>query len=58
MTTMKKYNPRCLRRDLTMAASAFFTDANFVNLTVGAASGSIQPFQEELQGSPGTVRML
>src|SRR6186997_2187554 len=55
--SVKAYNPRCARRDLTMAASALFTSANLFNLTLGEASASIGHFQDELQGPLGTLRM-
>lgn len=46
------WNPRCLRRDLTMASTMrYLTTASLLNVTVGAASGSIAAFQDELQGA-------
>lgn len=45
------YNPHCLKRDLLSSASEeYFTAANLLNLTIGAASKSISLFQSELQG--------
>lgn len=45
------YNPRCLSRDLSnYTASTWFTAENLLNVTVGDASGSIELFQNELQG--------
>jgi tyrosinase len=42
------YNPRCLKRDLTTAASSgWLTEANLLNITTGAASDSIALFQNE-----------
>ncbi|KAK8016680.1 hypothetical protein PG993_014869 [Apiospora rasikravindrae] len=46
-----EWNPRCLRRDLTMAASRNLNAVNLLNLTVGDASHTIQLFQNELQGA-------
>ncbi|KAK6821124.1 Di-copper centre-containing protein [Apiospora arundinis] len=45
------WNPRCLRRDLTMAAARNLNAENLLNITVGDASHTIQLFQDELQGS-------
>lgn len=46
------WNPRCLRRDLTMASTTrFLTTASLLNITVGAASGSVAAFQDELQAA-------
>ncbi|KFA68508.1 hypothetical protein S40285_05385 [Stachybotrys chlorohalonatus IBT 40285] len=47
------YNPHCLRRDLTQEALSYMTATNLLNITVGAASGSISLFQNELQGRFG-----
>lgn len=45
------YNPRCLRRDLSSyPVDTWFTARNLFNVTLGAASGSIAAFQNELQG--------
>ncbi|KAK1531793.1 hypothetical protein CPAR01_11442 [Colletotrichum paranaense] len=45
------YNPRCLSRDMSnYTASTWFTNENMLNITVGAASKSIELFQNELQG--------
>ncbi|KAL2210125.1 Di-copper centre-containing protein [Sarocladium strictum] len=45
------HNPRCLRRDLTSyATSNWMTSPNLLNITIGAASSTIQLFQDELQG--------
>jgi tyrosinase len=45
------HNPRCLRRDLnSYATKTWMTAANLLNITVGSASGTIQLFQDELQG--------
>ncbi|VUC36769.1 unnamed protein product [Clonostachys rosea] len=45
------YNPRCLRRDLSSyPVNTWFTAKNLFNVTLGAASGSIAAFQNELQG--------
>lgn len=45
------YNPRCLKRDLTPAASkTWLTYTNLHNLTLGPASSNIKTFQDELQG--------
>lgn len=42
------YNPRCLKRDLTTyASSTWLTVENFLNLTIGDASKSIELFQNE-----------
>jgi tyrosinase len=57
VTNQLDYNPRCLRRDLTTAASATFTMENLLNITIGAASHTVEHFQEELQGPLGTLRM-
>ncbi|KAK8075501.1 hypothetical protein PG997_010164 [Apiospora hydei] len=46
-----EWNPRCLRRDLTMAASRNLNAENLLNLTVGHASHNVQLFQDELQGT-------
>lgn len=44
-------NPRCLKRDLTTYASTkWLTLSNLHNLTQGAASTTIETFQNELQG--------
>lgn len=51
------YNPRCQRRDLTNAASAFFTLENLAEILIGKHSKSIGLFQDELQGPYGTLRM-
>ena len=57
-TDVKSYNPRCQRRDLTMAAStSAFTFANLLNVTRGEASVTVGHFQDELQGPLGTLRM-
>ncbi|CAH0043243.1 unnamed protein product [Clonostachys rhizophaga] len=48
------YNPRCLRRDLSSyPVNTWFTARNLFNVTLGAASGSIAAFQNELQGRFG-----
>ncbi|CAH0000230.1 unnamed protein product [Clonostachys byssicola] len=48
------YNPRCLRRDLSKyPVDTWFTARNLFNVTLGAASGSITAFQNELQGRFG-----
>lgn len=57
MKNQLDYNPRCMRRDLTKAASATFTNSNLLNITVGEASATVGLFQEELQGPLGTLRM-
>lgn len=45
------HNPRCLSRDLSdYTASKYFTEENLLNLTTGPASGSIELFQNQLQG--------
>ncbi|KKY30786.1 putative fad binding domain-containing protein [Diaporthe ampelina] len=45
------YNPRCLSRDLSSyTTSTWFTSENLLNITVGDASGSVELFQNELQG--------
>ncbi|KAH7324193.1 hypothetical protein B0I35DRAFT_157459 [Stachybotrys elegans] len=44
------YNPHCLRRDLTNAAMEYMTATNLLNITTGAASHSVEAFQNELQG--------
>lgn len=50
------YNPRCLKRDLsTSATTTWFTYTNLYNLTLGAASGSVELFQNELQGRFGDL---
>lgn len=55
---VKTYNPRCQRRDLTMAAStSTFTTSNLLNISIGPASQSIGHFQDELQGPYGTLRL-
>ena len=57
-TDVKDLNTRCLRRDLTMAASiSTFTADNLLNVTVGAASANVGTFQDELQGPLGTLRL-
>lgn len=44
-------NPHCLSRDLSaFTASTWLTLENVLNVTVGAASGSVLLFQNELQG--------
>ncbi|KAK8122663.1 hypothetical protein PG984_011333 [Apiospora sp. TS-2023a] len=50
ISSLFEWNPRCLRRDLTMSASRFLNAENLLNITVGDASHSIQLFQDELQG--------
>lgn len=48
------YNPRCLSRDLSpLIMNQFFTLQNLVNITIGAASHSINAFQTEFQGRFG-----
>ncbi|KAI1127771.1 Di-copper centre-containing protein [Nemania abortiva] len=45
------YNPHCLARDLSaFTAVNWLTLGNILNITVGAASGSVLLFQNELQG--------
>ncbi|KAI0905943.1 hypothetical protein F4823DRAFT_110886 [Ustulina deusta] len=45
------YNPHCLSRDLSAyTASTWLTLGNVLNVTTGAASGSLLLFQNELQG--------
>ncbi|KAI0017635.1 Di-copper centre-containing protein [Xylariomycetidae sp. FL0641] len=45
------YNPHCMQRDLSsFVATGWLTTENLLNITVGAASGSISAFQNELQG--------
>lgn len=45
------YNPRCLSRDLSGGTAArYFTEEDLLNLTIGPASGSIEKFQNQLQG--------
>ncbi|KAI0528040.1 hypothetical protein F5B22DRAFT_632546 [Xylaria bambusicola] len=45
------YNPHCLSRDLSsFTAMNWLTIGNILNVTVGAASGSVLLFQNELQG--------
>ncbi|KAI0874785.1 Di-copper centre-containing protein [Hypoxylon argillaceum] len=45
------YNPRCMSRDLSaFTATNWLTLSNILNITVGAASGSVLLFQNELQG--------
>jgi len=45
------WNPRCAKRDLTSyAAAQWLTYENLYNITLGAASGNIADFQNELQG--------
>ncbi|KAH8892710.1 Di-copper centre-containing protein [Thozetella sp. PMI_491] len=47
-------NPRCLRRDLTKySIDTWMTASNLLNVTVGAASVSVETFQNELQGRFG-----
>lgn len=47
------HNPRCLRRDLnSYAATKWHVYSNLLNITVGAASGSVRLFQDEFQGRP------
>lgn len=47
------YNPRCLKRDLTTAASSgWLTIPNLLNVTVGQASKNIGTFQDEFQAGP------
>lgn len=53
-------NPHCIRRDLNSYVTAnYFTAEAFLNVTLGAASGSVKLFQEELQGGfyPGHLGM-
>jgi tyrosinase len=50
VTTNFEYNPRCAKRDLTVAASSVFTYTNLYNLTLGPASTNIETFQNEFQG--------
>lgn len=51
VSTPLEYNPRCLKRDLSLyAASTWLTVPNLLNVTVGAAARSIATFQNELQG--------
>ena len=57
MTNQLDYNPRCQRRDLTNAASAYFTNKNLWEVLLGPHSISIGHFQDELQGPYGTLRM-
>ncbi|KAK3291590.1 uncharacterized protein B0H64DRAFT_248391 [Chaetomium fimeti] len=58
VTDVKHLNPRCQRRDLTMAAStSTFTAENLLNVTLGPASATIGHFQDELQGTYGTLRL-
>lgn len=50
------YNPRCLKRDLTPAASTgWLTNQNLYNITLGPASKDITLFQNELQGRFGDL---
>ncbi|KAK8008376.1 Tyrosinase-like protein orsC [Apiospora marii] len=51
VSSLYEWNPRCLRRDLTMAASRFLNAENLINITVGDASHTIELFQDELQGA-------
>jgi tyrosinase len=45
------YNPRCAKRDLTTYSSTnWLTYDNLYNITLGAASGNVELFQDELQG--------
>lgn len=46
------WNPRCLKQDLSAytAAEEWLTPTNLLNLTSGPAAGSIETFQNELQG--------
>ncbi|KAK7924516.1 hypothetical protein PG985_006570 [Apiospora marii] len=45
------WNPRCLKRDLSAyTAEKWLTPTNLLNLTIGPAAGSIETFQNELQG--------
>lgn len=45
------WNPRCLKRDLSAyTAEKWLTPTNMLNLTTGPAAGSIETFQNELQG--------
>lgn len=56
--SVKVLNPRCQRRDLTMAAStSTFTASNLLNVTIGPASQTVGHFQDELQGPYGTLRL-
>lgn len=57
MKNQLDYNPRCLRRDLTVGATVLFTAENLLNITIGIASATVESFQEELQGPLGTLRM-
>lgn len=55
-TDVKHLNTRCLRRDLTMAASiSIFTAENLLNVTVGAASANVGTFRNNPPSRPGTV---
>ena len=45
------YNPRCVRRDLSSyITKKWFTTANLLNVTVGAASKTHRDFWAEIQG--------
>ncbi|KAK7911748.1 hypothetical protein PG985_014229 [Apiospora marii] len=45
------YNPRCLRRDLSSyVTSTWFTTANLLNVTIGAASETHYSYWREVQG--------
>ncbi|KAI1426985.1 hypothetical protein F5Y12DRAFT_223882 [Xylaria sp. FL1777] len=45
------YNPHCLSRDLSaFTATNWLTIGNLLNVTTGAAAGSVLLFQNELQG--------
>ncbi|KAK8040095.1 hypothetical protein PG993_008506 [Apiospora rasikravindrae] len=58
MKSLQDHNPRCLRRDLSVAPAAAFTHQNLHNLITGDASRTIDAFQSELQSSSrGTFSM-
>ncbi|KAF2026530.1 Di-copper centre-containing protein [Setomelanomma holmii] len=57
MKNQLDYNPRCLRRDLTIAAAARFTDQALFDVLAGNHSSSIAAFQDEFQSPPGTLRL-
>lgn len=57
MKNQLDYNPRCQRRDLTVAAASRFKVEYLYDLLVGEYSTSIGSFQDEFQSPPGTLRL-
>ncbi|KAK8085916.1 hypothetical protein PG994_000890 [Apiospora phragmitis] len=51
MTSIRDYNPRCLRRNLSVVPAAAFIHQDLHNLITGDASRTVGSFQAELQSS-------